>query len=553
MSSKEKYLNLFLAEADEKLTELNNALIGLEKDPSSAKLANDAMRASHTIKSSSAAMGFMNISHLSHAMEEAFELARTKHGTISERTMQIFFKCADAISLSVSNIKQNKNEVSTSELIERLRRAQDVKENFTTEKKDELAVDDVGRLASEPISAIKVDVTVLDKLMNLTEELLVERMHLGDIARKADFESEDKNYRDHVGSLKSSSEAFNRLLNELQYNVLEARTVPLMQITDRFPRIVRDIARTVKKQVDFTVEGGDIELDRTIIDRLSEPLLHLVRNAIDHGIKNSGTIHLAARREKDRVVLEIIDDGEGIMWNNVVDSALTKNIINEETASAYKKDIKSAKNDILNLMFHPRLSTSDVVTETSGRGIGLSIVKSVIESLGGTVRVESLDVGNGTKFILTLPLTIAIIQALLVRASSQIFALPFSQVDRSVRVPNSQIKKALDHEVALVDEEDIPVVRLANLIGEPKVKKTSALMSSEERLAPAYLMGAELMVITKDDSDKQAGIVVDEILAEQEIVVKPLTGIMKQSKGFAGITLLGDGRPALILDVSTLL
>jgi two-component system, chemotaxis family, sensor kinase CheA len=548
----EKYKKLFLVEADEKINALNKALLGLEKKPGNLNFANDAMRAAHTMKSSAAAMGFMGISHLAHAMEDLFEQVRRNMHQLEPGALEILFENVDILSSAVKAIKNEKTEPDMTSALERLQKMQSSKgSGFSVQ----------GESTLEPIEAIKVDVAVLDRLMNLTEELLVERMRLGEIVKSIESGDVDqKNLKSKILNLKSSSESFNRLFSDLQFNVVQARMVPLGQIFERFPRMVRDLAKEQKKEINLEMRGQEIELDRTIIDRLGEPLIHLLKNAVDHGIGNKGTIILSAQRERDKVLIKVENDGNSIDWGKIVEVAVRNGIIDEKKGKdlrlkiedlKFKNEIINQKSEIENFLYLGRLSTSEKVTEVSGRGVGLSIVKTVVESFGGRVFIESPTDTGGARFTLQLPLTLAIIQALLVRVENQTFALPFSQIDRSVRVPIRNIKKAFDQEVAVVEEEDIPMVRLNKLFG---LQKRQGIFLSEEVISSkSHQLKAELMVIAKKENLFSVGLVIDEMISEQDIVVKPFKGALKQSKGFAGVTLLGDGRPALILDVATLI
>jgi two-component system, chemotaxis family, sensor kinase CheA len=509
-------------------------------------------------------------------MEDLFEQVRTKKHTLKPHALEILFTSVDELSLAVKAIKNNKPEPNMAAALEKLHRTgskRQMPSTLATEKSSPVKESIPHAYDTEPIEAIKVDVAVLDRLMNLTEELLVEKMRLSEIVKSFETNiAQEKQRKSEVLNLKSSSESFNRLLTDLQFNVTQARMVPLGQIFERFPRMVRDLAKEHKKEITFEMEGQEIELDRTIIDRLGEPLIHLLRNAVDHGIpasaratagrQSKGNIILSAARERDRVLIRVENNGNQINWQNIIHVASRRGIINAQQEGQLSRELThatgSVSKELEGLLYHPQLSTKEQVTETSGRGVGLGIVKSVIEGLGGTVSLESPSKNGGVAFVLSLPLTLAIIQALLVRASNQIFALPFSQIDRSVRVPIGNIKKAFDQEVAVIEQEDIPMVRLDTLFG---MKKEEGLLKSDEALQTAgYKLQAELMVITKgkeetgtsSETSIKTGLVIDELIAEQDIVVKPFKGVLKQSKGFAGITLLGDGRPALILDIATL-
>ncbi len=588
-STAEKYEKLFLTEADEKIADLNRALLGLEKKPGDFNLASDAMRAAHTLKSSATAMEFMGISHLAHAMEDLFEEMRLKKHRLEPNAVEILFESADMLSSAVKAIKKGQPEPDMKTALERLQKEFNVqeysRENTKTRKqennktrKKESNKSEIVNLKSAPeafvpIEAIKVDVAVLDKLMNLTEELLVGKMHLADIVRRAEESiAKDLSFADakfladkpagsqasgvNVAELKGRTESFDRLLSDLQFNVTQARMVPLGQVFERFPRMVRDLAKEQKKEVDFIVKGQEIELDRTIIDRLGEPLIHLLRNAVDHGVpaysdgrKSRGTITLSAERKRDKVFVRVENDGNEINWPRVIEVTSNRGIIDKNTKDKYIRDVEKWKPEIEKLLYLGQVSTKEKVTETSGRGIGLSVVRTFIEALGGTVSIESpIQQTGGTRFTLGLPLTLAIIQALLVRVENQTFALPFSQVDRSVRVPAKNIKKAFDQEVAVVDGEDIPVIRMDKLFGLKK-EKEFFLAEKESRLKQQ----AELMVIARKENFSSVGLMIDEMISEQDIVVKPLKGILKKTMGFEGVTFLEDGRPALILDVTTLI
>ncbi|MBI4811963.1 chemotaxis protein CheW [Candidatus Falkowbacteria bacterium] len=575
----EKYKNLFIIEAEEKIAALNVALLGLEKKPSDSAFANDAMRAAHTLKSSAAAMGFMNFSHLCHTMEDFFsakggsasggEKVRSAKQTLAPQNIEMLFQGVDTLSASIDAIKKGQAELSTAELVKKLGYS-----------KDDLKPNDIAPNASPasrmlaPIETIRVNVKTLGTLMNFAEELSVTQMRFKEILRR----TEERQEKPDIGELKVIAESFDRLTSDLQYNVTEAHMVPLGQLFEQTPRMVRDLAKEQGKEVEFSVTGQDIALDRIVVDRLGEPLIHLLRNAVDHGIEKKGGIILSAERLRNNVTVTVHNTGKPIDWERVVEVAAQKGIVDQKTRDAHIRDA--------NLLY--QLSTKKAVTETSGRGVGLGIVKSVIESLGGKVTIESKE--DGTSFILALPLTIAIVQALLSRVANQVFALPFSQVDRLVRVPFADIKKAIDQEMAVVEGEDIPMIRLDQRFSIER-EGGNIFLSDEEIKEAKYQLKAELMIITrpirndisngakqdlpagkaggaspvglpaglsaealaKAGASAKVGIVVDEVLSEQNIVVKPLKGILRKTKGFAGVTLLGDGRPALILDIATLI
>jgi two-component system, chemotaxis family, sensor kinase CheA len=626
-----KYQEIFFQEADQKIADLNAALLLFEKNQIDEKAINDAMRAAHTLKSSAAAMEYEAISQTAHEMEDLFEIVRTKKKRLSQDAVEVLFAATDALQFALSSLKSGEDARSSSGLLERVHvRIKKIKDEDDSSRKPEfkhqdqtlvnkdtqatasvqqtdvpesgdaengevdtqtsITQEDKKNLQSElehlkPIEAIKVNIKTLDMLMNLTEELLVENMRLAEIVR---IKKENPDTPLPLDILENTKDSFNRLVTELQYHVTQARMLPLGQVLERFPRLIRDLSKKMNKTVDFRVVGQDIELDRTVIDRLGEPLIHLIRNAVDHGISDTGTVSLHASRMKDTVVIDIENTGKAIDWHSVVRAGIERGIVPPEKGQEYLRMLDAKANELAgelkfrmlrqlkHLLFHSQLSTKQEVTETSGRGVGLHIVKSVIESFGGTVSVESPIEGTaeGTRFTLRLPLTLAIIQAMLVKVGSQTFAVPFTQIDRTVRILPEQIMSALDQEVAVVDEEDVPIIRLRErfkisdlrfTIEEEKDTELPIIASKTEDLPTqsnqkskiknlkSEIIKSELMLITKPGTLPIAGLIVDELVAEQDIVVKPLKGVLQKTKGFAGITLLGDGKPALILDVATLI
>lgn len=558
----EKYRKMFIREARENLDVLNSSLLKLEKKPSDKKTATELMRAAHTLKSSSAAMGYKQMSQLTHAIEDIFDAVRSGKAAYRPDNSDVLFSAFDLIDKGLQEIKTGGSELDATAKIAKLKELHEAEAVAADGGRGEDGAAEGAGLAERPetirpLEEIKVDIETLDTLMNLSEELLVNKMRLTEIADKKQYEE-----------LPVALDVQGRLVADVQYNVMQARMVPLGQIFGRFPRMVRDLASSEKKDVNFETTGGDIELDRTVIDKIGEPLVHLLRNAVDHGIVEAGTISLSAKREKNSVIIEVANDGEVIDVESIKEAAIRKRIVNASQAQ------RLSPAEAIDLIYHAELSTARQVTETSGRGIGLNVVKTKIESLGGTVSVESPLAGQdrGAKFTLTLPLTIAIIEALLVNVAKEIYAIPITNVDRSVKVQPEMIKKVLDREVAIVNGVDIPLVRLKDLFGltqnDPtslKLRGAGAKTSAKEPTSAKATAGrrenAALVVIIKKSimtTEGQEveqpiyGLVVDALKSEQDIVIKPLTGILKQNPGFAGITILGDGKPALILDVATL-
>ncbi len=374
---------------------------------------------------------------------------------------------------------------------------------------------------------VRVRFDQLDKLMNWVGELVINKIALLQVT--ADFRND---------SLKRITENIDRLTADLQDLVMQVRMVPVSQVFDRFPRLVRDLSLKKGKQIDLIMEGRDIEVDRTVLDEIGEPLIHLLRNSIDHGIEtpeerksckksSTGKIRLSAQRSGGHVIIEIEDDGAGIDVEKIKKAAVQKGFATET-------DLGKMSNDqLVNMIFLPGFSTAKEVTETSGRGVGMDVVKTKISSLGGTVHLDTYK-GKGTKTSIKLPITLAIIQAILVKDSEQIFAIPTSQVSEIVRARKADVKSLGKTDAILVRDRVVPVIHLHKLLGLKGL--------DEEDL--------ELLITYLGDEETKLGLVVDSVLRQQDILVKPLNETLSKIKGISGATILGDGQVVLVLDIA---
>ncbi|MCX8152973.1 MAG: chemotaxis protein CheA [Candidatus Bathyarchaeota archaeon] len=373
---------------------------------------------------------------------------------------------------------------------------------------------------------VRVKFEQLDKIMNLVGELVINKIALLQLI--SDNRSNE---------LKRIAENIDRLTSDLHDLVMQVRMVPVSQIFDRFPRLVRDLSLKRKKLIELVMEGRDIEIDRTVLDEIGEPLIHLLRNSIDHGIEPPeerkklnkdpvGKIRLAAQRSGEHVIIEVEDDGAGIDPEKIKAVAIQKGFISKEEAE------KMSRNELVGLIFLPGFSTNKEVTETSGRGVGMDVVKTKIAALGGTVQFET-RVGKGTKIILKVPLTLAIIKAILVRDSGQTFTIPTSQVSEIIRAKKSDIKLLGKTDAIVVRGKVIPVVHLHKLLGYEGPE--------EEEF--------ELLITHLGDEKTKIGLIVDSVISQQDILVKPLSETLKGIKGISGATILGDGQVVLVLDV----
>jgi two-component system chemotaxis sensor kinase CheA len=375
---------------------------------------------------------------------------------------------------------------------------------------------------------VRVDIDRLDNLMNLVGELVMHKGRLGQIASNR-----------RIVELNETIEQIDRISTDLQSVVMKVRMVPIEQVFNRFPRMVRDLAKELNKEIEFIMEGKETELDRTVIDEIGDPLIHLLRNAIDHGLESPsvrtqkgkpriGTIILRARHEGNSVFIEVEDDGAGIQIERVKNKAVAKGIITAKEAEEMTAE------QAVDLLFSPGFSTAENITDVSGRGVGLDVVKSKIESLNGEIQVDSKP-GQGTKFIVKLPLTLAIIQALMVAVRDEIYAIPLSTVNETTMLSSEDIRLIQNQEVIVLRGNVLPLYRLDSLLE-----------------VPGETQSDESYVVVVHKGNKQIGLVVDRLIGQQEIVIKSLGKVLAGTPGIAGAIVAGDGNVRLILDIDTL-
>lgn len=465
-------------------------------------------------------------------MEDVLDRARSGKTGISPRIIEALFESVDALTVSLASVKSSGRESVKNGLARRLkkmagRRAKNVKKTPKPERDGRPAA--TGEHPPERISHVKVPIGRLDTLMELVEELTIGKMKL-DLLKEKD------------AALADVVEPIGRLISDLRHHVTQARLVPLAQVFERFPRMVRDLAAAQGKTVAFETAGGEIELDRIMVDSLAEPLTHLLRNAVDHGIWKRGFIRLAAVREKDAAAIVVEDDGRGIDWKKVVASAEKKGMLDSGRAATLSKTLPdaAAAREAASLLLRGGLSTKEEVTETSGRGVGLSIVKDFADRTGGRLAIESPAGKSGSRFRLEVPMTLAVINALLVEAGRSIYAIPFSVIERIATVGRTEVKSMADYDVAILDDQDAPIARLGSFFNRGIAAP------------PSERPPIETLVIVRRGYDRVA-VAVDRLLSEQEIVLKPLPPLLKNVKGFSGSTVLGDGRLALVIDANSLL
>lgn len=377
--------------------------------------------------------------------------------------------------------------------------------------------------------SVRVDIDKLDTLMNLMGELVINKVRLEQIGQTH-----------RLAELTETLEQMDRVTTDLQNIVMKVRMVPVSAVFNRFPRMVRDVSKELNKEINLTIEGEETELDRTVIDEIGDPIMHLLRNSLDHGVEHpddreakgkprTGEVGLIARHEGNNVVIMVTDDGAGINADVIRRKAVEKGMISQEDAD------KLDDADAVRLIFLPGFSTADKITDISGRGVGMDVVRSKIEALSGHVDVET-KIDEGSVFKIKLPLTLAIIQAMLVKVQEEMYAIPLGSIDSTINIQPTDIKTVRNKEVIVLRGEIIPIIRMEETLQVPHVKDSD-----------------EIFVVVVHAGEAKAGIVVDNLIGQQEIVIKTLGNLFAGLKMFSGATVLGDGRVALILDVATMM
>lgn len=381
--------------------------------------------------------------------------------------------------------------------------------------------------------SVRVDIDKLDVLMNLVSELIIAKNGLVSAAAASNTEENQ--------SVNEQIEYLERVTTNLHESVMNVRMVPIETVVNRFPRMIRDLSKKLDKKMELYMTGEETELDRTVIDEIGDPLMHLLRNSADHGLESAevrrergkdeiGTIFLNAFQDGNNVVIEVGDDGNGIDIEKVKSKGIEKGTITPEQA-----EVMSDK-EVIDLLFQPSFSTSEKITDVSGRGVGLDVVKSKIESLGGVVECKSV-LGEGSTFTIRLPLTLAIIQALMVKLGNEQYAIALGSIQTIEDIPLSDIKYVQGKEVIDLRGNIIPIIRLGELLDVP------------DRTEP----DESLIVVVIKKGDKQAGLVVDSLVGQMEIVIKSLGKYININKMISGATILGDGEVALIIDANAII
>lgn len=579
----QELLEGFLSETAELLEKLDDDLVALEKSSDDADLLNRIFRSIHTVKGASSFLGFDLLVKVTHKTEDVLNRLRKGELQVTPEIMDVILEATDLVKVLVSDIKAG--EIQEREIDGTIAKLLPLlTESVAVAPAPSEAVPSVPSDAPAPPESeavappapappqeippapqqkaggdvvmkkspappkpaegkgddlsdnttVRVDIKRLDDLMNQVGELVLERNRMIQINQNLQQEGVDKiDFNEEFGKL---TKRMNFVTSELQMQVLKMRMLPVEKVFKKFPRIVRSMARDLGKEVDLQVFGEETELDRSVVDEIGDPLIHLIRNAMDHGLETPeqrvaagkqrvGTLTLSAVHEGNQIIISIKDDGAGIDTDRVGRKALEKGLITEEQLSAM------SQRELFDLIFLPGFSTKDKASDLSGRGVGMDVVRTNIKKLNGLIEIKS-EKGQGSEFILRLPLTLAIIQSLLVEVEGEVYSIPLSSVLETLRVDQRLFHAISGQEVLKLRDMVLPLIRL---------EKVFNVQRQDEQSDFCY-------VVVVGSADKRMGLVVTRLVGQQEVAIKSLGNYLANVPGIAGSTILGDGRVALIID-----
>ena len=532
------YKELFRSESNDIFHGLEDGIIGLETEEDPSPHLEELFRHAHNLKGISGAMGYEDVVTASHAIENYLDGIRKGEISVLKNAVDTLLEAVDMTRRCVALAAEEDESSRGAELAEQIAmllaglidRSRVSKERPSEDASADPAVavaavcGDAPPEFREPIRTTRVELERLDRIMMLVGELIISRIRFSGLAAGV----ENKAIVDEL-------EMSGRLVSDIQREVMEARLVPVGQVCQRFKRLVRDTAKIKDKSVRFEIVGAEIGVDRSVLEGVVDPLVHLIRNAIDHGIETpeqreaagkpiEAAIKLSTRRERNHVVLEVSDDGKGIDLQRVIDKGASSGL-----SARGKKDL--SEDELCRILSAPGFSTSSGVDRISGRGMGMNIVKRTVDSLGGTMHIRSVA-GKGTSISLHLPVNLSIIKVLMFRVGEDVHALPIEYIVETTRVERGSLKSVHGKDVFSTPEGPIPVVRPWEVFDT----------STEEEV------GRYLKLIVVDTGKGRAGIIVKRIIGQQEIVIKGLPSIIRGISGISGATILGSGKVAFIWD-----
>ena len=520
MSENSKYREMFVQEALEHVENLNQHLLKYEEEPNVKEHVDILFRSAHTLKGMAATMGYDQIREICKTIEEIFDTFRKGETTITVELGNVIFLGVDHLRQLVSD---ETKKIDLNEFLNYVKNPTELKINNS----------EVDPVSPQQVNSptVRVKMQDLDALVNLVGEMMISKMQLDQIIQTCNSDEG-----------KEVLMNFGRLVTDIQYQTMKIRLVPVDHVFNRFSRMVRDVSTSLGKEVKLEVEGSNIELDRTVLDAITDPLLHMLRNAVDHGLETpserkemgkseTGTIHLKANRIGDRVEIQVIDDGKGIDLDAIKAKVLEKKIITREELDHMSDE------EIVELIGTPGLSTAKMVTDISGRGVGMDVVMTRVKNVGGHVKILT-EKGKGTNITLTIPMSLAIIGGLLVNISNQKYILPLSSISTTITVDSKDIRHVHGKEMITLRDKVVPIIRASVALGLDSISDVA--------------VNTRVNIVVVDKDGKSYGLVVDSLEKEQEVVIKRLDGMTNSLATFSDATILPDGKVALILEPSLL-
>ncbi|MHB8929146.1 MAG: chemotaxis protein CheA [Melioribacteraceae bacterium] len=563
----------FLIETKEILEKLDFDLLELEKRPEDSDLLNQIFRSFHTIKGTSGFLGLEKLPHVTHKAEDILNKLRKGEVKLSTHLMDGIILGYDTIKGLLKKIEIDKNEdfntdeanstlehliseIEGGAVVDETVEIKNLTDGLDQKAKEILAADanfsepkqnqndDIqhhlkksAQTASVQENTIRVDVDRLDDLLDIVSEIVLGRNRLSQVNSKFAIENEGTVFSKDFGEV---TKQLDLMTTELQLVVMKLRMIKIGKIFNRYPRLVRDLCRDLGKEVELVIKGEDTEVDKNLIEEINDPLVHLIRNSVDHGVENpeirknagknpKGTVILSAEHVGNNIVITIEDDGKGIDPNVIRDKAIEKGLVTRERAKEFSRQ------EMMNLIFLPGFSTAEKVSNVSGRGVGMDVVKTNVAKLRGIINIES-ETGKGTKIIIKLPLTLAIISGMIVKALGDFLVIPLGSVIEVLRVNKEQINSIKGKEVIKLRDSVLPLVTLDYLLAG----KSNGRKKEEQEWQYVVEVGI---------AEKRYGIKVDELIGQQEVVIKSLGSYLGKIDGVAGSTIMGDGTVVMILDI----
>ena len=527
---------MFMAEALEYYDSMSRHLSELERNTDAGPALNELFRLMHNLKANARAMGFTDLGEVAHHLETLFGLIRDKQRDFGGPLAKVVFMGVDALGTMIRAVGANQPLPDATALLENLDRLVRGEAPIIDKEEEAESEEEAGK-KMELSDLVYIQVKKLDNLLNLVGELVIDRDRVMTLAQELGNPA-----------LLATAQHLFRISDDLQYSVMDARLVGVGVLLNKFPRVVRDVATAENKEVELVLSGQDVQIDRNILQIITDALLHLVRNAVSHGLETPeqrqqagkpvvGHLTLSALTEREDVLIQVRDDGRGINTEAVRKKAVERGLVS--AAEAPRLD----EQQVWALLFEPGFSMAEKITDISGRGVGLDVVKLALDSLGGQLRVES-EMGVGTTFTLVLPTSIAVKGALLVEVENRPYAVPLMHTDTVLALHPGQLSLVGGMLVTHFQEQAVPLVQLRQLLYD-EGDEPLPLAAKDD------LHGTQ-QVLVVNYNNRRLGLIVDRFIRQQNIVIKPLSKPLDTIDLFGGVTLLGSGQVCLVLDVPAL-